>query len=213
MADPDFEPDLDLDGAYALKSLDDTKRLYAEWAETYDTDFAQEMDFVLPSRVAEQFAAMGGAGPVLDFGCGTGLLGLELAKRDIGPIDGADLSREMLDVARRKTVYRDLTAGNVLDGYQMAGAPYRGIVSSGTFTNGHVGPEAISILLDLAVPNALFALSINGQHFEAAGFASAFEMLAPRIKDLTLPEFRFYGDKASGPHKDDTGYIATFRKS
>ncbi len=206
--------DPDLEGAYALTSLEDTKRLYADWAETYDTSFATEMDFTLPQSVAEAFVAAGGAGPVLDFGCGTGLLGAHLARLGIaGPLDGADLSTEMLDVARRKGVYRDLISGNVLDGYQTAGAPYAGIVSSGTFTNGHVGPAAIGILLDLAAPGALFVLSIHGGHFKAAGFAEAFTELDGKITDLSLPEIRFYGKAATGAHKDDTGYLATFRKA
>ena len=205
--------DPSLEGAYALKSVEDTKRLYADWAETYDTGFAVEMDFVLPQRVAEAFIAAGGEGPVLDFGCGTGLVGDHLAPAGIHPIDGADLSEEMLAVAGRKGHYRDLVSGNVLDGYQMAGAPYQGVVSSGTFTNGHVGPEAIGILLDLAKTGALFALSINGKHFEDAGFAQALGDLGDRITELSLPEVRYYGPKATGPHKDDTGFIATFRKA
>ncbi|KMW59721.1 hypothetical protein AIOL_004704 [Candidatus Rhodobacter oscarellae] len=201
-----------LDGAYALNSLDDTKRLYADWAESYDSDFAGQMDFTLPASVAEAFAAAGGAGPVLDFGCGTGLIGERLTQLGVGPLDGADLSKEMLAVAARKGCYGHLVSGDVLDGYHMPGAPYAGVVSSGTFTNGHVGPEAISILLDLAAPGALFALSVNKQHFEALGFQAALDGLADRIAALELPEVRFYGPNATGAHKDDTGYIATFRK-
>lgn len=159
-------PKPDLENAYDLKTTDDAKRLYADWAETYDQDFAADMDFVLPQRVAQAFADAGGAGPVLDFGTGTGLVGKALAKLGIGPVDGADLSPEMLAVARRKGVYRDLVEGDVLDGYTMPGAPYAGVVSSGTFTHGHVGPEAIDVLLTLAAPGAQFALSINGAHFE-----------------------------------------------
>ena len=205
--------DPDLESAYALNSLDDTKRLYADWAETYDSSFAVDMDFTLPQSVAEAFAAAGGAGPVLDFGCGTGLVGAHLARLGVGSLDGADLSTEMLAVARRKDVYRDLISGNVLDGYQSAGAPYAGVVSSGTFTNGHVGPDAIAILLDLAAPGALFVLSIHGGHFKAAGFGAAFEALGDKITDLSLPEIRFYGPASTGAHKDDTGYLATFRKA
>ena len=91
--------DPDLESAYALNSLDDTKRLYADWAETYDSSFAVDMDFTLPQSVAEAFAAAGGAGPVLDFGCGTGLVGAHLARLGVGSLDGADLTTEMLAVA------------------------------------------------------------------------------------------------------------------
>ena len=127
--------------------------------------------------------------------------------------DGADLSSEMLAVAARKGVYRDLIEGNVLDGLTVVDGTYAGVVSSGTFTNGHVGPDALDELLRLAQPGALFAISINGEHFERAGFAAKFEALAGRIDGLKLPEVRFYGDKATGPHKDDTGFVAVFRKT
>ena len=202
----------DLDGAYALSTSEDARMLYAEWAETYDKTFAEEHDFRLPYEVAQRFIALGGVGPVLDFGCGTGLVGAELAQGGINPIDGADLSMEMLEVARSKGHYRDLIAGNVLDGYTIGGAPYSGIVSSGTFTHGHVGPEAIEILLELAAPQTLFVLSVNKSHFEAAGFGPVLDGLQVHVTDFSFPEVRNYGTRATGPHKNDTGYLVTFRK-
>lgn len=206
-------PKPDLENAYSLKTPDDARRLYADWAETYDASFAVEMDFVLPQRVAAAFSDAGGSGPVLDFGTGTGLVGEELARLGVGPLDGADLSPEMLAMARGKGVYRALYEGNILEGMRPDGVPYAGVVSSGTFTHGHVGPEAIDALLGLAAPGAQFALSINGEHFEAAGFGAAFAALSDRITDLRLPEVRYYGDKATGAHKDDVGKIALFRKA
>ena len=204
-------PKPDLENAYALSNLDDTKKLYADWAETYDKTFIEASDFVQPQHVARAFLSAGGSGPVLDFGCGTGVMGEALAGR-VTPVDGADLSPEMLAVAARKGVYRNLIEGNVLDGLMVADAAYAGVVSSGTFTNGHVGPEALDELLRLAQPGAQFAISINGEHFERAGFAAKFEDLAGRIAGLSLPEIRFYGDKATGARKDDTGFVALFRK-
>jgi len=205
-------PKPDLENAYALRTTDDARRLYASWAETYDADFVDSHDFVLPGLVARAFAENGGAGPVLDFGSGTGIVGEELAKLGIGPVDGTDLSPEMLSVAARKGVYRTLVAGDITAGLSLPDNSYGGVVSSGTFPHGHVGPDAIDELLRLAAPGALLALSINGAHFEAAGFAARFRALTGRIRDLVLPEVRFYGNKATGSHKDDTGVIARFRK-
>jgi len=205
-------PKPDLNNAYALKTVADARRLYAGWAETYDADFAEKMDFVLPARVAEAFVAAGGAGPVLDFGTGTGLAGQALTALGVAPVDGADLSPEMLAVARRKGVYRDLIAGDIMAGLDIADAQYAGVISSGTFTHGHVGPNAIDELLRIAAPGAQFALSINGAHFETAGFAAKFQALRGRIGDVQLPELNFYGEGATGAHKDDTGRIALFCK-
>ena len=49
-----------------------------------------------------------------------------------------------------------------------AGGGYRGIVSSGTFTRGHVGPEALPHLLAVAEAGAQFALSINAAVYDRA---------------------------------------------
>ncbi len=205
-------PKPDLEMAYNLKTPDDARRLYAGWADTYDADFAGTMDFVVPVQVAEAFVAARGQGPVLDFGCGTGLLGVALAGLGCGPVDGTDISPEMLIVARRKDVYRDLIAGDVFAGLDILDGTYAGVVSSGTFTHGHVGPEVLDELLRIAAPGAQFALSINSAHFAAAGFARKFEALGHVITGLDLTEQTIYGPGATGPHKDDTGKIAVFRK-
>jgi len=205
-------PKPDLENAYALKTAEDARQLYASWAESYDTDFVETHDFILPGLVASAFADNGGGGPVLDFGSGTGLVGENLADRGIGPVDATDLSPEMLAVAGRKEVYRNLIAGDIMAGLDLPDGIYAGIVSSGTFTHGHVGPDALDELLRLASPGALLALSINGAHFVAEAFAAKFDTLAGRIRDLDLPEVRFYGDRATGDHKDDAGVIACFRK-
>ncbi len=203
---------LGLKDAYALTSLEDTRRLYADWAEAYDDGFVVEMDFHLPFKVAEAYARAQGTGPVLDFGCGTGLCGVSLSELGIGPLDGIDLTPEMLAVAERKEVYRSLIEGNLLDGLKLPDTTYAGITSSGTFTHGHVGPEAIDVLLRVAAPGALFSLSINGKHFRAQDFGGKLESLSDRITDLELPEIQLYGPNAKGDHKDDRGFIALFRK-
>lgn len=204
----------DLESAYALKTPDDSRRLYAEWAGDYDECFAAREDYQLHIHTARAFVAAGGQGPVLDVGAGTGLCGAVLADQGVGPIDATDISAEMLDQAMRKDIYRDAILADLNAGIPAPDHSYSGIVSSGTFTTGHVGPDAIDALLRIARPGAQFALSINTRHFETAGFATRFhELEQGRIQCLTLPETRIYGDLASGPHKDDTALIALFEKT
>lgn len=203
----------DLNSAYALQTPEDSMRLYADWAETYDQSFASETDYRLPQIVASAFAKAGGTGPVLDIGAGTGLCAQALADLAIGPIDATDISQDMLDVAATKGVYRDVVQGDILAQLPMAADSYAGIVSSGTFTNGHVGPEAFDELLRLAAPGALLCLSINDHHFTAMGFAAKFKALAGQIDDLTLTSVPIFGDDGADAHKDDTGTIALFRKT
>ncbi|MBL4766951.1 MAG: class I SAM-dependent methyltransferase [Rhodobacteraceae bacterium] len=203
----------DLNAAYALKTPDDSKRLYGEWADDYDADFAAREDYKLHIHTARAFVAASGQGPVLDVGAGTGLCGAVLVDLGVGPVDATDISAEMLRQAMRKDIYRDAIEADLTQGIPAAPESYSGIVSSGTFTTGHVGPNAIDALLRVARHGAQFALSINIQHYETSGFAIRFKELEQgRIQNLTLPETRIYGDLATGAHKDDIALIALFEK-
>jgi SAM-dependent methyltransferase len=160
----------DVSGAYALSSPEDCLKLYADWAASYDDDFAEGMGYVLPAQVASAYLGAGGAGPVLDVGAGTGLLAAALRGLGFqGRIDGVDLSPEMLEKARAKGCYDALVAADITRPLALP-ATYRGVVSSGTFTHGHVGPEGLPSLLAVAEAGALFALSVNAGVWEAKGF-------------------------------------------
>lgn len=204
--------DPSLDAAYDLKTPDDSRRLYADWAGSYDRGFAIDHDYQLHLHTARAFAQAGGQGPVLDVGAGTGLAGGVLAELGLGPVDATDISGEMLEMAERKDIYRDLFEADLLQGLPVPRESYAGVVSSGTFTTGHVGPEALDELLRVARVGAQFAISINAAHFVAQGFEAKLAALGDRIGDLQLPEVRIYGPGAQDAHKDDTALIATFQK-
>ncbi|WP_284165141.1 class I SAM-dependent methyltransferase [Frigidibacter sp. SD6-1] len=203
--------DPSLDAAYALEGADGARRLYRDWAASYDGGFAAGQDYLLPAHVARHFAALGGQGPVLDVGAGTGLCAEGLARAGIGPIDGIDLSPEMLAIAATKGLYARLLEADVTRPMALPEAHYRGIVSSGTFTLGHVGPEAIAGLLAHAAPEALVVISVNVKHWESAGFAAALAALSGRI---TLPDRQgvmIYGPAADPAHREDRAWLVSFR--
>jgi len=204
--------DPSLNAAYNLKSPDDNRRLYAEWAETYDADFAADHDYLLHEHTARAFVGAGGVGPVLDVGAGTGLAGNCLVALGVDPVDATDISSEMLEMAKRKDLYRDLFVADLLKGLPVEPNTYAGIVSSGTFTHGHVGPDALDELLRIAKPGAQFAISINAEHFASQGFEAKLAALEQKIRNLQLPETRIFGAGASDEHKDDMAYIALFTK-
>ncbi|MDU9004157.1 class I SAM-dependent DNA methyltransferase [Sedimentitalea todarodis] len=204
----------DLKTAYALNTPQESKRLYAQWAGDYDQSFAAREDYHLHIHTARAFVAAGGQGPVLDVGAGTGLCGGVLAELGVGPIDATDISAEMLDQAMSKDIYRDAIEADLNLGIPVQRESYSGIVSSGTFTTGHVGPDALDALLRVARHGAQIALSINAKHYESAGFSAKLEHLAKtRIQSLTLKETRIYGDLAAGEHRDDLALIALFEKA
>lgn len=198
----------DLENAYALNGPQDCARLYADWAASYDAGFASDMDYRLPAHVAAAFLAHGGSGPILDVGAGTGLLAERL--RALGctsQIDALDLSPEMLAVAAQKRLYFSLFAADVTLPLDLP-RHYAGITSSGTFTHGHVGPEGIDQLEHVALPGALFALSINAGVYAAKGFDAALA----RRPDVSLIEVAIYGPQTKDPaHAQDRALIALWR--
>ncbi|APX13045.1 class I SAM-dependent DNA methyltransferase [Tateyamaria omphalii] len=205
--------DPSLDAAYALETPDDSKRLYAAWAGTYDSDFARNSDYILPEQVARHFVNIGGFGPVLDVGAGTGLCGAALQARGIENIDGTDISADMLEVARAKGIYRATRVENILNGLATPDGPYQGAVSSGTFTNGHVGPDGIAPLLAAVRSAGRIVISVNAQHYATSGFDAELTRLETAIDDLTTTEVAIYGPAATGDHARDTALLIAFRKA
>lgn len=207
----------DLTTALTARSPDETLRLYRDWAASYEAGFVAQMEYRLPGHVAGAFIAAGGNGPVLDVGAGTGLLASELRRMGfVDPIDGIDFSPEMLGQAAEKGIYRDLVQADVTQALPLT-QRYTGIVSSGTFTAGHVGP-VFGPLLAVAAPGALFALSINERVWTAAGFDRELQRLqdAGAIRDLHLIEVEVYGRAAralDAEHAGDHAQIAMFRAS
>ncbi len=202
----------DLEGAYALKTPEDSVDYYRDWAARYDRDFAADMVYRSPETVAEAFAALGGAGPVLDVGAGTGLVAEALARRGIAPIDGVDISADMLAVAAAKGVYRATIRADLTAVLPMENSVYSGVISAGTFTHGHVGPDAFHELLRVAAPGAVFAVTVHSAVYEAGGFAGQFATLEDRIEAFRTEPFRIYGLAEGEDHADDIGWIVSFRK-
>lgn len=203
-----------LNDAYALDGPEDIARLYSRWADSYDHGFAADMEYRLPAEVAAAFLrADPPAGAVLDAGAGTGLLAEALrAMGHDAAIDAIDLSAPMLDRARAKGLYRALHLADLTRPLPAIG-PYGGIVSSGTFTHGHVGPGALAGLLALAAPSALVAISVNAGVWDRLGFAAAIAALP--ITALDRREVAIYGQaaaRADPAHAADRALIVTFRK-
>lgn len=201
-----------LDGAYALKTPQDSVALYGEWAETYDEGFADASGYQLPKVVADAFAKAGGKGPVLDIGAGTGLVGEALLQNKVGPVDGTDISAQMLAEAALKDCYENLFEGDLTGQLDVEDASYDGIISAGTFTHGHVGPDAFDELLRVARSGALFVLSINAAHFEGHGFAAKLDAIAGSITGLTLSDAPIYMGSSDANHADDIARIVQFTK-
>jgi len=112
--------------------------------------------------------------------------------------------------ASGEAVYSSLHVGDLTAVLPLVGNAYGAVVSCGTFTHGHVGPDAFDELYRIARPGALFAIGINPDHFTAHGFEARFatDVAAGTIIEPTIHRVVTYG---AGPNVDQTSPVAVFR--
>ena len=216
----------DLDRAYSVETPEDSKRLYADWAATYDDEFVASHGYVYHQSVVDVFLRRPHRpGSVLDVGCGTGIVGVELRRRGVQVVDGIDISPEMLTVAATKRtadddpVYRNLMVADLTGTVDLPDTTFAGVVSAGTFTHGHLGPDPIGELIRIARPGAIFALGVNAEHYDDAGFGEWFARAEQtgRISNfeiVTTPIYdpdRYEADDAD-EHADTNSSVALFHR-
>ncbi|MER9751748.1 class I SAM-dependent methyltransferase [Mesorhizobium sp. M0140] len=152
---------------------------YREWAGSYNRDVGGER-YYGPIAVAElagvvqtaYLASERGAIAVLDAGCGTGLVGVQLARLGFQLIDGFDLTEEMARKARRTGVYRSIEVGADLNGTlsEYPNATYDITVCCGVFGLGQVRPEGLRELARVTRPNGFVIASTSRRYLEATSF-------------------------------------------
>ncbi|MFL2794197.1 MAG: class I SAM-dependent DNA methyltransferase [Paracoccaceae bacterium] len=200
-----------LQNAYDLKSPDDNIELYSAWAGTYDSDFIEDMQYKLHFAVAEEFVLNGGNGLILDVGAGTGALAQALLQKGKFSIEATDISEEMLKVADSKNIYKRSFSSDLTKKIPVKNNFYDCVVSSGTFTHGHVGPAAIRELVRVTKPGGLITISVNEQHWIALDFESEVEKLSQQTMNSILKKISIYGEHSTHDHKDDKAIILTIK--
>ncbi|MBO9420368.1 class I SAM-dependent methyltransferase [Labrenzia sp. R4_2] len=172
------------------------REFYANWVQTYDTDLLLAIGYVAPQVAAETLVRhLGDGNLVLDAGCGTGLVGLDLLKLDYKlTIDGIDLTPEMLAASRKSGAYRKLNEADMCGPlHEIDDDSYDGIVSAGVFTSGHVGPDGLDALIRIAKPGAPIVFTVRDTTWDTDGFAQKIEKLendgAVRIVDIQLSPY------------------------
>jgi len=203
-------PNYDLDEAYSIDGPEDARKLYDDWAATYDASFADGWGYVAPREIARIMLAEGDPTPILDIGAGTGRVAENLEGR---VVDGLDISPEMLAEADNKGLYRNLITGDLTQPLDIADGTYGGVISSGTFTHGHVGPGCFSELLRITRPGALFCCGVIATVLDGMGFGSTLAMLVAerRISPVRFKVIDIY-EGADHPHAKDRGLVMVFER-
>jgi SAM-dependent methyltransferase len=146
---------------------------YDQWAADYDKDL-WSYGYISPGLAAALIERHGGRSlqPILDVGCGTGLVGEYLGHLGYDAVDGLDLSQGMLDAAASKEVYRALYRMKIGETLDIESDSYGCIVTTGTFTVGHVGPEGYAELIRICRPGGLIVHSNRFDKEPETGFGA-----------------------------------------
>lgn len=162
-----------LGAVYDAKAPDEIAAAYDQWAETYDAEMAAS-GYRHPSVVLALLARHlpRGAAPLLDAGVGTGLIGDWLPILGYSHVEGLDISQGMLAVAARKGNYKALHHLALGGPLPFADGHFAGVVSTGVFTTGHVGAEALPELLRVSCPGGVLALTVKDTVWDG-GFGAA----------------------------------------
>ena len=149
------------------------KQFYEDWARNYNLDTTSS-DYTGPAISAKLLSQSLPAkdSMLLDAGCGTGLVGIELKALGYDRVDGFDLSDSMAEQAIATGAYQQVLGGidmmRAAENY--ADANYAAILSVGVFTLGHVPPEALIVLLQLASPGGLLLISTRTHYYDQTNF-------------------------------------------
>ena len=203
--------------AYKLSSPGDHKKYYDKWSEKYDEEFVESENYKYPKKISKLFTTLAELkhSPVADIGCGTGVLGEEFIGTDI-ILDGYDISSGMLAEAKKKKVYRSLFECDITKENVLPTAAYGGVISCGTFTFGHLGPEYLVRVIQMLQEGGLGVIGINKAHYLSKGFDEEIRILEStgKIYNVKIFEELIYSDREFFEEKnikdDEVSNILTF---
>jgi len=161
-----------------VSNLDELGELYKNW-DDYEHDVIQLAGYVghlVTTEILLRYLDNKKA-KILDAGCGTGLVGHILFNKSYKNIVGIDFSQEMLNRALKKNVYQSLSLGDLTQKLDFEDDTFDAVICAGTFTCGHVGPEALNEMIRIIKSGGYISFTVRKQEWEA----SSYEKI---IKDL-----------------------------
>ena len=154
------------------ETAEELAEAYKQWAGDYDKDTLGAMGYVGPhvatSMLDNHLASK--SSRVLDAGCGTGLVGEYLQRMGYDNVDAMDFSKDMLDEAEKKGVYRNLFQEDMNRDLAIPDDSYDATICVGTFTYAHVGPRAFDELVRVTRPGGHICFTIRDGAYQDYGY-------------------------------------------
>ena len=179
MTDKDVENKVPI---YKLKTTEEIMKYYDEWGTNnkYDKDMV-EWYYTGPKETVNTFKkyAKNKEMKIYDAGCGTGLVGVELKKNGYANFDGVDLSQKLLDLVPNG-LYKNLSKADLNRPLNISDNEYSSVLCVGTFTFGHVKPQALDEFVRITKNKGLICFTINEGIYEEYGFDKKIKYLSQK---------------------------------
>ena len=177
---------------YKLKTTDEVMKYYDEWGKEnkYDKDM-EDWNYTGPKETSKIFNKYSSNKDIkiYDAGCGTGLVGVELKKYGFSNFYGADLSQKLLDLVP-KGLYQTLDKVDLNKSINKNDNSYDAVMCVGTFTFGHVKPQALDEFIRITKNKGLICFTINEGIHEEYGFDKKIEELETQNKWKKIEFFK-----------------------
>lgn len=195
------DSDGNLEAVYAAKSSAEIARHYDVWADGYESDMARA-GYRHPSIAVALCARYmpRSVGPLLDAGAGTGLVGEWLRLIGYPVIEALDISKGMLEVARRKGVYAAFHNHPLGEALPFEDARFAGVVCSGVLTTGHVGAEALPELVRSTTPGGVLVLTVKEKLWHES-MVDRLDDFGVALVETTDPYISMPGEKSATPSR------------
>jgi len=157
---------------------EDLQVVYKEWATAYDHDNDNLLGTVsqpLSVQIFQEYIKDKSL-RIIDVGCGTGLVGVELEKGGFSNFDGIDISQEMIDIAKQRG-YAQLFIGSLNVSLPCENNEYDAALCVGVFTHGHVGSNRLDELVRIVKPGGIICFTVNEGVYDSYGFDSKIKNL------------------------------------
>jgi len=165
--------------AYGLDDKEHMVEFYEKWADDYDQQMMGNLRYLSPGHIAQLLIEnlLEPRPEILDIGCGTGLTSQPLYDHGFNRIDGLDFSADMLRVAGERNIYRQLIEADLNQPLAITDSSYHAVISSGTFTHGHVDATPLDEIFRVLKQNGLLACTIHMALWQTHGFEARLNQL------------------------------------
>ena len=165
---------------YKIKKPEELLKYYQNWTNNnkYNKDMV-DWNYTAPQETVSVLKkyALNKNSKILDAGCGTGLVGIQLKKYGYLNIEGVDFSQSMLDLVPQN-IYQKIEKIDLNKPLKYKNNIYDVVMCVGTFTYGHVKPHALDEIIRITKNKGLICFTINEGIYEEYGFDK-------KIKELT----------------------------